>query len=182
MSLVSVHIAVYHCQCHWCQDMYQSTAISITGVRTCTSLLLSVSLVSGHVPVYCYHWCQDMYPSTAIRHWCHDMYQPTAISYWCQSMYQSTAISHWCQDMYQSTAISVICVSPCTNLLLSVSLVSVHVPVYCYHWCQHMHQPTTVSVTSESMAPGLAVWSVTLCTWPCSELCTSCSPCIKSSC
>ena len=141
VSLVSVHIAVYHCQCHWCQDMYQSTAISITGVRTCTSLLLSVSLVSGHVPVYCYHWCQDMYPSTAISHWCRDMYQPTAISYWCQSMYQSTAIR------------------TCTSLLLSVSLVSVHVPIYCYqyHWCQSMYLSTAITGVSTCTSLPLSV-------------------------
>ena len=141
MSLVSVHIAVYHCQCHWCQDMYQSTAISLTGVRTCTSLLLSVSLVSGHVPVYCYHWCQDMYPSTAISHWCHDMYQPTAISYWCQSMYQSTAIR------------------TCTSLLLSVSFVSVHVPIYCYqyHWCQSMYLSTAITGVSTCTSLPLSV-------------------------
>lgn len=140
--------------------MYQSTAVSLTGVRPCTSLLLLVSLVSVHVPllVYC---CK---------------------CYWCQLMYQSTAASVTGVSTYTSLPLSVSLVSGHVPVYCYQSLVSVHAPVYPYHWCQHMHQPTTVSVTGESMAPGLAVWSVSLCKWPCPELCTSWSPCIQSSC
>lgn len=42
LALVSDDVPVYCCQSHWCQTMYQSAAVGVTGVSTCTttSLLL----------------------------------------------------------------------------------------------------------------------------------------------